>query len=134
MNNSELIEIAIDARKNSYAPYSNFNVGAVVVTDTNEVYTGCNIENAAYSPSVCAERTAIFKAISEGASKIRKIIVVGSEDFTFPCGVCRQVIKEFASEDCEIIVVNSKKEYKIYLLKELLPNSFGPENLRRKNV
>ena len=134
MNNTDLINLAIDARKNSYAPYSKFNVGAVAVTEDDNIYTGCNIENAAYSPSICAERTAIFKAISEGKKKIKKIVIVGSDDFTFPCGVCRQVIKEFATDKCEILVVNKNKEYKKYTIEELLPNSFGPEDLRRQDV
>ncbi|HHX69970.1 MAG: cytidine deaminase [Miniphocaeibacter sp.] len=131
MEIKKLIQLACQARQLAYVPYSKFKVGAAVVTEDNNIYTGCNIENAAYSPSICAERTAIFKAISEGESKIKLIVVVGSSDFTFPCGVCRQVIKEFATKECRIIVANNEIEYKIFTLDELLPYSFGPEDLRR---
>ncbi|QQK07673.1 cytidine deaminase [Miniphocaeibacter halophilus] len=131
MNIEKLIKLAYTAREKAYTPYSNFKVGAAVVTENNNIYSGCNIENAAYSPSICAERTAIFKAISEGESKIKLIVIVGTNDFTYPCGVCRQVIKEFAKDTCKIIVANNKMEYKTFTLDELLPYSFGPEDLRR---
>lgn len=129
MKNQELIEKAIEAKKNAYVPYSNFHVGAAVLTDDNTIYTGCNIENAAYTPTVCAERTAIFKAVSAGKTHIKKIAIVGDADMTYPCGVCRQVIKEFG-EDAEIIIANSKDDYKVYRLEDLLPHSFGPEDLK----
>jgi cytidine deaminase len=129
MENQELIEKALKAKENAYVPYSNFHVGAAVLTDDDSVYTGCNIENAAYTPTVCAERTAIFKAVSEGKRGIKKIAIVGDSDMTYPCGVCRQVIREFG-KDSQIIIANSKDDYKVYKLEELLPHSFGPEDLK----
>lgn len=130
MDNQNLIEEALKAKKNAYVPYSNFHVGAAIETDDGSIYTGCNIENAAYSPSVCAERTAIFKAVSEGKTSIKKIAIVGDSDMTYPCGVCRQVIREFG-ENAEIIIANSSDRYKVYKLQDLLPHSFGPEDLRQ---
>lgn len=134
MEIKELIELAIKYRDRAYVPYSKFKVGSVVVTDKGNIYGGCNIENAAYSPTNCAERTAIFKAISENESKIDKIVILGQDDFIYPCGVCRQVIKEFASNDCEVIIANPDFEYKIYSFDEMFPFSFGPEDLGVKNV
>lgn len=129
---NKLIEEAIQAREKSYSPYSNFKVGASVLGDSGRIYTGCNIENAAYSPTICAERVAIFKAISSGEKEIKKLAVIGSkENFTYPCGVCRQVMTEFASEDFEIIVVKNLNEYKIYSLNELLPYSFNAKDIGR---
>lgn len=128
MNKKELIKLALDAQKKAYVPYSKFRVGAAVLMDDGKVYSGCNIEIASYSPTLCAERTAIFKAISEGSTKIKEIAVVGDADPTFPCGVCRQVIREFG-KDATIIIANSEDNYKEYTLDELLPNSFGPEDL-----
>lgn len=128
MKTKELIKKAIEAQKNAYVPYSKFEVGAALLTGDGKVYTGCNIENAAYSPSVCAERTAIFKAVSEGASEIKAIAVVAGPSMSYPCGVCRQVIKEFG-ENPTIIVAKSEEEYKEYTLDDLLPYSFGPEDL-----
>lgn len=130
MENKDLIEKALKAKEKAYVPYSNFHVGAAVETCDGSVYTGCNIENASYSPTICAERTAIFKAVSEGKTKIKKIAIVGDSDMTYPCGVCRQVIREFG-RDAEIIIANSKDEYKIYSLEDLLPHSFGPEDLKQ---
>ncbi len=129
MNNIKLIERAIEAQKNAYVPYSHFHVGAALLTEDGDIYTGCNIENASYTPTVCAERTAIFKAVSEGHKKIKKIAIVGDSDLTYPCGVCRQVIREFG-KNAEIIIANSPDNYKTYTLEELLPHSFGPEDLR----
>lgn len=134
MKVNDLIDLAIQYKERAYVPYSNFKVGAVVVTDKDNIYGGCNIENAAFSPTNCAERTAIFKAISENESKIKMIVVVGGNDFTYPCGVCRQVIKEFATDDCEIIVAKDAEEYRVYRLNDLLPFSFGPEDIGGKNV
>ncbi len=127
----KLIEMALKARLKSYAPYSKFQVGAAVLTEDDRIFTGCNIENASYTPTICAERTAIFKAISEGYRKIEKIVVVGDGNFTYPCGVCRQVIREFG-ENIEIIVAKSENEYRKYKLEDLLPHSFGPEDLNEK--
>ena len=128
INNEELIKMAFKAQKIAYVPYSNFHVGAALITEDDNVYTGCNIEIASYSPTICAERTAIFKAVSEGHRKIKKIAIVGDANPTFPCGVCRQVIREFGS-DAIVIIANSPEDYKEYTIDELLPNSFGPEDL-----
>lgn len=129
MNNEDLIDRALEAKKKAYVPYSEFHVGAAVLMDDGSVYTGCNIENASYTPSICAERTAIFKAVSEGKTHIKKIAVVGDADPTYPCGVCRQVIREFG-KNSKIIIANSKDDYKVCDLEELLPHSFGPEDLK----
>lgn len=125
-----LIEKALEAKKNAYVPYSNFRVGACLLTEDDKIYTGCNIEIVSYSPTICAERTAIFKAVSEGHRKIKAIAVVGDSNYTFPCGVCRQVMREFG-KNVSIIIANSLDDYKIYTLDELLPNSFGPEDLEK---
>ncbi|MCK9443117.1 MAG: cytidine deaminase [Tissierellaceae bacterium] len=128
MNKKELIIRALEAKENAYVPYSKFKVGAAVLTEDHSIYTGCNIEIASYSPTICAERTAIFKAVSEGHRKIKAVAVVGDGDLTHPCGVCRQVIREFG-KDAVIIVANSETDYKVYTLDDLLPHSFGPEDL-----
>lgn len=132
MDNKNLIKKALEAKKMAYVPYSNFKVGAAIEMEDGSVYTGCNIETASYSPTNCAERTAIFKAISEGKRNIKKVVVVGDGEFTYPCGVCRQVIREFG-KDAEVIVANSEENYREYTLEELLPHSFGPEDLQEKN-
>lgn len=131
MNNRELINLALEARKMSYSPYSGFSVGAALLCKDGSVYSGCNIENSAFSPTNCAERTAFFKAISEGKREFEKIAVVGgdsSEDirlnFCPPCGVCRQVMKEFCSSDFEIIVAKNPDDFLILTLAEILPLSF----------
>lgn len=129
MDKKYLIEKALEAQENAYVPYSKFRVGAAVLMEDGSVYTGCNIEIASYSPTLCAERTAIFKAISEGHKKIKAIAVVGDSDYTYPCGVCRQVIREFG-KDAIILIANSKDDYREYSLDELLPHSFGPEDLK----
>lgn len=131
MDIKDLIKEAIQVRSRAYAPYSNFKVGAALLTDKGNIYTGCNVESASYTPTICAERTAISKAVSEGEIKIRKIAIVGSSDYTFPCGVCRQVIREFG-KDIEIIVANDVDDYKVFTLEELLPYSFGPDDLDNK--
>ena len=126
----DLIDCALNSQNKAYTPYSQFKVGAAVLTESGKIYGGCNIENASYTPTVCAERVAIFKAIFDGEMKIKKIAVVGKKNsFTYPCGVCRQVIREFCTEDCEIILVKSENEYKIINFLDLLPYSFGPEDL-----
>lgn len=137
MKDNELIIEAIEARKLSYSPYSHFKVGAALLTNEGEVFRGCNIENASFSPTVCAERTAFFKAISEGKKGFSAIAIVGGPEsetdilsgYAFPCGVCRQVMREFCSSDFKVIVAKSTDEYKVFYLDEILPNSFGPENL-----
>ena len=135
MNYEELINTAIDMTKRSYAPYSHFHVGAALLDKGGKVWTGCNIENAAYGPSNCAERTAVFKAVSEGALEFEAIAIVGGpeaadgkvviDDFCPPCGVCRQVLSEFCSRDFKIILANGKGEQKVFTLGELLPESFS---------
>lgn len=135
MTNEELIKIAIDMTKMSYVPYSHFHVGAALLTTNGKVYTGCNIENAAYGPSNCAERTAIFKAVSEGERNFEAIAVVGGpedadgnpiiQDFCPPCGVCRQVMSEFCKKDFKIILAKSPTEQKVFTLDQLLPESFS---------
>ncbi len=124
----ELIKKAFEAQKLAYVPYSNFHVGAALITEDDSIYTGCNIEISSYSPTICAERTAIFKAVSEGHKKIKAIAIVGDANPTYPCGVCRQVLREFG-KDAKIIIANSVDNYKEYTLEELLPHSFGPEDL-----
>ena len=131
----ELAKKAIDMRNYSYAPYSNFRVGAALLADNGTVYGGCNIENAAYGPSNCAERTAIFKAVSEGVRDFTAIAIAGGpeegiKDFCAPCGVCRQVMMEFCHpESFRVILAKSEDEYRIYTLAELMPLSFSAANL-----
>ena len=136
MTDKELVLKAIESMKNSYSPYSNFKVGAALLTESGKVYTGCNIENVAFGPTVCAERVAFFKAISEGEKNFSKIAVVGGKDgiissSTPPCGVCRQVMREFCSDDFEILIVRENNEFEKVLLKDLLPHSFKPEILSK---
>ena len=136
MTDKELVIEAISAMKNSYSPYSDFKVGAALLTANGKVYTGCNIENVAFGPSICAERVAFFKAISEGEKNFSKIAVVGGKNgiissATPPCGVCRQVMREFCSDDFEILIVRENENYDKVLLKDLLPQSFKPEILSK---
>lgn len=132
----KLIETAIRQLQYSYAPYSKFKVGAALLAKNGTVYGGCNIENAAYTPTNCAERTAFFKAVSEGVKEFQAICIVGGKDgnlteYAPPCGVCRQVMMEFCNPDeFEIILAVGKEDYRIYQLKELLPLGFGPGNLK----
>lgn len=127
MDKNELVKLAVKAREKSYSPYSSFKVGAALLTKNGKVYKGCNVENKAYSPTNCAERTAFFSAVADGEREFSAIAVVGGEneitDFCPPCGVCRQVMSEFCKEDFEIYLFNGK-EIKTYTLGELLPNSF----------
>ena len=131
----ELIEKAFDMRNYSYAPYSHFKVGAALLSKKGTVYGGCNIENAAYGPSNCAERTAFFKAVSEGEREFEAIAIVGGPetgvtDYCSPCGVCRQVMAEFCHpEEFKIILAKSIDDHRIYTLKELFPLGFSPESL-----
>lgn len=130
-----LIREAIEGMKNAYTPYSNFLVGAALLTADQKIYTGCNIENAALGPTNCAERTAFFKAISEGERRFAAIAVVGGKngmlvDYTPPCGVCRQVMREFVDpSNFLVILAKSENEYQLYFLEELLPMGFGPEHI-----
>lgn len=129
MDTKMLVKKALEAKEKAYAPYSGFRVGAALIAGSGKVYTGCNIECSSYSPTICAERTAISKAVSEGERQIVAIAVTGDSEWTYPCGVCRQVIREFG-KDAKVIVVKSEDEYKEYTLEELLPYSFGPEDLK----
>lgn len=132
-----LILDAISAREKAYAPYSKFKVGAALLTSNKKIVKGCNIENASFSPTNCAERTAFFKAISDGITDFEAIAIVGGNesetdsfsDYAYPCGVCRQVMREFCDSSFVVIVAKSIKEYKVFTLSELLPEGFGPENL-----
>ena len=131
----EMINTALSMRKMSYTPYSHFNVGAALLAANGTIYTGCNIENAGYTSTNCAERTAFFKAVSEGVKEFKAIAIVGGmEDATEleycpPCGVCRQVMSEFCEDDFKIILAKSETEYREFTLAELLPERFGPSNL-----
>lgn len=140
INYKNLIDEAFAARKKSYAPYSNFNVGVALQCDNNIIYHGCNIESASQTPSCCGERTAFFKAISEGEKDFKAIAIVAApkdataEDFEIcaPCGVCRQVMAEFCDgEQFEIILAKSNEEYDVYSLNELLPLSFTGKDINK---
>lgn len=127
---TELIQKAYEAQAFSYSPYSGFRVGAALLTKSGKIYTGCNIENAAYTPTNCAERTAFFKAISEGEREFEAIAIVGGNDYCAPCGVCRQVMAEFCKEDeFRIVLAKSGTDYQEYTLANLLPLSFSPDSL-----
>lgn len=129
MTEQELMRLAVEMLDRAYVPYSHFPVGAALECQDGAVYTGCNIENAAFPCTICAERTAIFKAVSEGHRDFRRIVIAGrSEDFCVPCGSCRQVMREFAPE-IEVICLSGKGEARHYTLRQLLPDSFGPEYL-----
>ena len=137
MSDRELMALAVKARENAYAPYSDFRVGAALLTESGRVYMGCNIENAAYTPTNCAERTAFFKAVSEGERRFCAIAVTGGKGETTselcaPCGVCRQVMAEFCSPDFRVILGNAEQTRSV-TLEELLPLSFSPADLREDN-
>lgn len=132
----ELIKNAIEARRLSYSPYSNYCVGAALLSTEGEIYRGCNIESAVFTPTSCAERTALVKAVSEGVTHFSAVAVVGSPkgenitQYAFPCGVCRQMLREFVDPKTFVVITaRSEDDYKIYTLDELLPESFGPENV-----
>ena len=131
----ELITYALNMRAFSYTPYSHFNVGAALLAGDDKVYTGCNIENASYTPTICAERTAFFKAVSEGVKDFKAIAIVGGHDgvdeldYCFPCGVCSQVMSEFCRDNFLVIIARSVDEYKTFSLPEILPERFGPKDL-----
>lgn len=133
----ELICAALAAREKSYAPYSHYRVGAALLAEDGEIITGCNVENASYGAACCAERTAVFKAISQGKKRFSAIAIAGGiegkepEDYAYPCGICRQVLNEFAGNDgFTVIVAKSVSEYKEYSLNELLPYGFGGDSIR----
>ena len=131
----KLINEALKAREFAYIPYSNFAVGAALITAGGKIYSGCNIENASFTPTNCAERTAVFKAVSEGERKFAAIAVVGGKyneeisEYITPCGVCRQVLAEFCDEDFIVISAKSEDDYKIYTLKDLFPGSFTKDSV-----
>ncbi len=135
MDRKILIQYALEARKAAYTPYSEFQVGAALVTKAGKVYTGCNIENASYTPTNCAERTAFFKAVSEGEKDFSEIAIAGGKkgpvtSFTAPCGVCRQVMMEFCDpKEFKIIVAVDEDNYREYTLEEMLPFGFRPGDL-----
>lgn len=134
MNNKELVKAAFDAMQKAYAPYSCYKVGAALLSKSGTVYSGCNVENAAYGPTNCAERTAFFKAISEGEREFTKIAIVGGKDgvvtdLFMPCGVCRQVMAEFCDGDFEVIVARSTDDFSVFTLAELLPFGFSKSNI-----
>lgn len=132
----ELSRTAVSMMDRAYAPYSHFTVGAALLCDDGSVYGGCNIENAAYTPSNCAERTAFFKAISDGKRDFAAIAIAGGtdgvpQDYCSPCGVCRQVMEEFCSpEDFLVIMARSENDYRVMTLERLFPEGFGPGNLK----
>lgn len=134
----ELIEQAVGAMDYAYAPYSSFKVGAALLAEDGTVYQGCNIENAAYTPCNCAERTAFFKAVSAGVKEFKAICIVGGKEgvlteFTAPCGVCRQVMMEFCNpKEFQVILAVDEDNYRIFTLEELFPMGFGPANLAEK--
>lgn len=125
----DLIQRALKIKKRAYAPYSNFHVACVVMTKSGKVFEGVNIENAAYSPTLCAERNALSTAITEGEREFSYIVVTGDSDYTYPCGVCRQFIREFADDKTRIIVAKDEDSYKIYTIEDLLPYSFSKKDL-----
>ena len=134
MNNKELVKSAFDAMQKAYAPYSCYKVGAALLSKSGTVYSGCNVENAAYGPTNCAERTAFFKAVSEGEREFAKIAIVGGKngnvnDLFMPCGVCRQVMAEFCDGDFEVIVARSTDDFSVFTLSELLPYGFSKSNI-----
>ena len=131
----ELIVKALEMRKFSYTPYSHFNVGAALLATNGNIYTGCNIENASFTPTNCAERTAFFKAVSEGVKEFKAIAIVGGPaesdqlEYCSPCGVCRQVMSEFCNDSFVVICAKNINEYRTYSLPEILPDRFGPKDL-----
>lgn len=137
---ASLIAAAINARQKAYAPYSGFSVGAAVITREGEIFTGCNVENASYSATMCAERTAIFSAVAQGHRDFAAIAVTGGrsgrepEDFCFPCGVCLQVMSEFCSPSFEICIVKSPDEVRRFQLRDLLPVKFEKDALTTRRA
>lgn len=134
MNNLDLVKIAFEAMEKAYSPYSHCKVGAALLTRDGKVYTGCNVENASYGATNCAERTAFFKAISEGEREFSKIAIVGGlegvvSNMFMPCGVCRQVMDEFCDRDFEVLVAKDRENFEIFTLSQLLPLSFDEKNL-----
>lgn len=136
----DLIRMAIAARKFAYTPYSDFKVGAALRAKNGKIFTGCNIENASFTPTVCAERTALFKAVSEGITEFTDIAIVGArtneinEQITSPCGVCRQALFEFGGKDLNVILAKTEDDFIEEDLNTLLPYGFGPSNVEGNNA
>ena len=124
-----LIKKAIEIKERAYAPYSNFHVACVVMTKSGRIFEGVNVENAAYSPSLCAERNALSTAITQGETDFAYIVITGDSEYTYPCGVCRQFIREFADCDTKIVVAKDIENYKTYTIEDLLPESFSKKDL-----
>jgi len=132
MINPELMKSAFEGQKHAHAPYSKKYIGAAVLMDNGKIYNGCNVENASYGGTVCAERVAIFKAVSEGAKHIKEVMVVSSEQNPWPpCGFCRQVIAEFASDETKVHLANPQGQSRSLLFTELFPEAFGPAHLSK---
>ena len=131
-----LVQAALDARRNAYVPYSHYAVGAALLTEEGEIFHGCNVENASYGATNCAERTAFFRAVSQGKRKFRAIAIAGGMEgekpveYAYPCGICRQVMREFCKDDFIIIVAKSVEDFQEYRLEEILPFGFGGESIR----
>ncbi len=131
----ELISHAFEARKKAYIPYSGYAVGAAILAESGKIYSGCNVENASYGATNCAERTAVFKAVSEGEQVFKAIAIIGGRismrpsDYAYPCGVCRQVMQEFCKADFLVIVAKSEEDFREYIFSELLPYGFGGDKL-----
>ena len=136
MEDQKLVQAAMEAKEHAYVPYSHFRVGAALLTKEGKVYQGCNIENAGYTPTNCAERTAFFKAIYEGERHFEAIAVNGdADDYLYPCGVCRQVMAEFCDpKTFRILVSNKNGDYREFTLNELLPGAFTPEELEKGQI
>lgn len=130
INEQELFDVAFKAMEHAYAPYSNYTVGASILCDDGKVYSGGNIENASYGLTNCAERTAIFKAVSEGAKEVRAIAIVnGTSEMSKPCGACRQVMSEFMKADAPVFLANNTNQYKEFKFKEILPLAFSDKDM-----
>ena len=132
INREDLIKAAMEAKEHAYVPYSKFRVGAALLTKEGKIYQGCNIENAGYTPTNCAERTAFFKAVYEGERNFEAIAVNGdADDYLYPCGVCRQVMAEFCTPDFKVFVSKKNSEYLEFTLAEILPGAFTPAELEK---
>ena len=130
MDYAQLIRIATDAKNNSYSPYSKFRVGAAILTKSGRVYTGANVENASYGATICAERTAMLKAVFDGEREVKAVAIAGDcDDYIYPCGICRQFLAEFTDDDAEIICSKKSGDFKVYKFGELLPQAFRGSSL-----
>lgn len=130
----DILKKAIEAKEHAYAPYSKFHVGAAVLTEDGNVYTGSNIENSSYPATICAERVAISTAVHSGSKKIKMLAIAGDSDYTHPCGICRQVLVEFSDEETLVIVGKDTHNFKVYSVNELLPYAFTKEDIGEEDV